>query len=230
VPARKKHNKGERGKMTTEKKEMPDRKCRFCDIISGKYLYEDVDEPIATSNEYVAIASVGALIEGWTLIVPKKHQLSMRNIYTRHDFSFFVHDIVRSLSLQYGPLFAFEHGSNKDGSITACGTDHAHLHIVPFSDSLIPKLRRTSMEWILSKPSEIAGISKNNEYLFYCEIESEKTWHDTVGYLHILKEPVSQFFRYMVAADLGLSDVSDYKRFPHLDTAIKTRLVLAGLI
>lgn len=109
----------------------PFNNCRFCNIVVGKYQYAEIDQPFASNDGFVAIASIGALIEGWSLIIPKEHQHSMRNVYDKLQFKDFVETVIPLLVQQYGPLIAFEHGSNKEGSITACGTDHAHLHLVP---------------------------------------------------------------------------------------------------
>ena len=48
--------------------------CRFCGIANGSM---DTQKPenvkIAESEKFFAISSVGALVEGWTLIVPNHH-------------------------------------------------------------------------------------------------------------------------------------------------------------
>ncbi len=202
--------------------------CRFCDIVSGRYHYTGVDEPFASNDEFVAVASIGALVEGWSLIIPKAHQLSMRNIYTTAVFADFLNAVVPPLFDRYGPLIAFEHGANKVGSTTGCGTDHAHLHLVPFGESLLPDLRRSGLQWTQGHSSEIASKSGAREYLFYTELNGKKVWRDPLGYLHVLEVPLSQFFRRLMAKRSGKEALADYRRFPHLDTSIQTRIALAG--
>jgi ATP adenylyltransferase len=197
--------------------------CRFCDIIDGRYHYEGIDEPFASNDNFIAIASIGALIEGWSLIIPKKHQLSMKNVYNNSNINDLINSILPNMMQKDGSLIAFEHGANKEGSITACGTDHAHLHIVPFVTSLIPDLDSSGLQWIHCHTSEIALKSKNREYLFYTELRATATWQDPAGYLHVLDYPISQFFRQIIATHLGRIEMSDYKRFPHLDIAVNTR-------
>jgi diadenosine tetraphosphate (Ap4A) HIT family hydrolase len=203
--------------------------CRFCDIISGKYQYSDIDEPFTRNDEYIAIASIGALIEGWTLIIPKKHQLTMQNSYGKVALSNIVESLLPSLTQKYGHLIAFEHGANKEGSITACGTDHAHLHIVPVGISLLPYLKQSGLKWIQCNSSEISSKSEEREYLFYSDLYTTNTWQDPMGYLHVLEYPISQFFRQIIAKSIGRADISDYKRFPQLDIAMNTRKALANL-
>ena len=203
------------------------RPCRFCNIAAGVYHYGKIDEPFASDNDFFAVASIGALIEGWSLIIPKEHQLSMRNVYRSEAFGTFVSSVLPLLGTKYGDLVAFEHGSAREGSITACGTDHAHLHIVPLNGSLLLEMKGQGMQWIECRSSEIASRSQLNEYLFYCELRSRNSWQDPRGYLHILQRPISQFFRHIIAQRFGRPETFDYRRFPHLETAVATRTALA---
>lgn len=201
--------------------------CRFCKIIKGKYQYNEIDRPFLNDGEFVAVASIGALVEGWSLIIPKEHQLSMRNAYNKADFKDFVSHAISLLNRFYGPLIAFEHGSNNEGSNTACGTDHAHLHLLPFEGSLLLDLQNSNLQWDKCLTSEIPDRVEEMEYHFYSELESKKSWQDPVGYLHILERPISQFFRHLIAKQVGCSEASDYRQFPFLETARQTYKVLA---
>lgn len=202
--------------------------CRFCDILFGEYHYNEIDEPFAINDEFFAIASIGPLVEGWSLIVPKTHQLSMRCVYDSPMFADFLGYVLPPLIQQYGSLIAFEHGANSEGSLTACGTAHAHLHLVPFGESLLPELQNSDMQWIECHASEIASKSEANEYLFYSELGTNEFWQDPLGYLHVLENPVPQFFRRLIAKRSGRYEASDYKDFPYFDTAMQTRNVLAS--
>jgi len=204
--------------------------CRFCDIVGGQYQYAEIDEPFASNDEFVAVASIGALVEGWTLIIPKAHQLSMRNVYERPLFADIVGSVLPLLTHQYGHIIAFEHGANKDGSMTGCGTDHAHLHLVPLGESLLPDLQISGLQWVQCNASEIAYRSGKNEYLFYTELNRKEGWQDSVGCLHVLESPLSQFFRHLIAERRGWLESTDYRRFPFLNTAIQTRSVLAASV
>lgn len=200
--------------------------CRFCDIASyGKYYIEGVDEPFASNEDYVAIASIGALVEGWSLVVPKSHQFSMRNDFSNPLFREFVQSVSSKMFAQYGSLISFEHGANKVDSATACGTAHAHLHLVPFNDTLMPALEESSLEWVSCRTSEIASKSEGKEYLFYYELNKNDIWQDPIGYLSVLDYPISQFFRRLIAEKNGKD--YDYKTSPHLENSKNTRQNLA---
>lgn len=201
--------------------------CRFCDIAAGKYSHAVIDEPFAFNHKFMAVASIGALVEGWSLIIPKEHQYSMKGIYGDTEFADFVNSVSRKLVSQYGDVIAFEHGANRKGSITACGTEHAHLHLVPMGASLIPDMEKTELKWNKCRASEIMDISESREYLFYSELNDKGLWQDS-GYLHVLEHPQSQFFRRLIATHIGNTETFDYRQYPHLETAAKTRTALVG--
>ena len=194
--------------------------CRFCGIANGNENVQKLENAkIAESEKYFAISSVGALVEGWTLVVPKQHCCSMKDLYSEEEFAAFANQLVRVLTACYGPVVAFEHGPNREGSDTSCGTDHAHIHIVPYH-SLAAKLDNMDMEWITCNASQIGELVGGNEYLFYCE-PGEK-WDDPAGRVHVLKESISQFFRRVVAEDLGVLDRFNYKTNPDTALTLKT--------
>jgi diadenosine tetraphosphate (Ap4A) HIT family hydrolase len=74
---------------------------------------------------------VGAVIDGYLLIVHKNHYHSMAEMPSKDIQSLRkLIDIIKSeLSKSYGPSIVFEHGSTCDN--ISCLVDHAHLHIVP---------------------------------------------------------------------------------------------------
>jgi len=201
--------------------------CRFCDINFGEYKFHGVDEPFAENRDYFAVASIGAFIEGWTLIVPKKHQLSMRNCFDDQNMVTLVSDVSERLMRQYGSVVTFEHGSNAEGSATACGTDHAHLHLVPLKESLVSDLNNSGMDWLRCSTSEIVSIAGDKEYLFYADLKLNSSWVNPEGYLHVLERPISQYFRQLLAKRFDCSAQSDYKLFPFLQNSIQTRSALA---
>lgn len=200
--------------------------CRFCNIVSGNYQHAGIDQPFARNDEYLAIASIGALVEGWSLVVPKAHQLSMKNVYGDRAFTNFVGVVMSRMVRKYGSLIAFEHGSNHEGSATSCGTNHAHLHLVPFADSLVGEMRNSNLEWSRSPATDIASIAGTSEYLFYADLGSSGIWDNPSGYVHVLTNPISQYFRHLIALHTSQFDKYDYKQYPFLQKARRTRNIL----
>lgn len=195
--------------------------CRFCRILEGQQFNGLVDEPFVVCSDYVSVASVGALVEGWSLIVPRQHCMSLRNHYSSASFQRFARSVIQRVESEYGPTVIFEHGANHKGSLTSCGTDHAHLHIVPRQFSLPTLLASSGVsEWQQVRASEIQSFAKEGEYLYF---STEPNTDDPIGYFRKVEDPLSQFFRKAIAAAIGRTEVSDYKKFPLLDTSLKTR-------
>ena len=195
--------------------------CRFCEIANGcNHDQRPENVKIVESKSYFAISSIGALVEGWTLVVPKQHCCSMKSVYSDDEFAVFTDKLVKALAACYGPVIAFEHGPNREGSETSCGTDHAHIHLVPYH-TLTSKLDSMGLEWKACCATEIDQIVGNKEYLFYCEPRTE--WNNPPGRVHILNNSISQFFRRVIAESQGTPDKYNYKTTP--DTVLTLHTV-----
>jgi len=205
--------------------------CRFCNIVDADgniATNKDENQPIWSDDGYFALASIGALIEGWVLIIPKTHVFSMKECYKEEGFINFTNEMLYVMNNQYNKSFiAFEHGANKCESETSCGTNHAHLHIIPYQNSLYEDMRSQGLVWKKCKSSQISSYVGNNEYLFYTEISANSAWSDPEGFVHILEYPISQFFRKLIANQLNCPDKYNYKQYPRIDTAIKTKNILS---
>ena len=46
-------------------------KCRFCSILKGEKTFDTIDSPIIENDNYYLLSSVGAMVEGWSLVIPK---------------------------------------------------------------------------------------------------------------------------------------------------------------
>lgn len=197
--------------------------CRFCSITKGKRNFGKVDTPIIQNDNYMLLPSVGAMINGWTLVIPKEHGYSMRSYYNKKEFELFFNQSVNLIKNKYPNkrIFIFEHGANTFGSLTSCGTNHSHLHIIP-SDFYILDDIKCIMEFEKIKLSQLESYVGNSEYLLYCEIDNFDLYNDLECYVHILTKPTSQFFRKVIANKLGIPEKYNYKTNMNLDIAEKT--------
>lgn len=192
------------------------KKCRFCDILEGKRRMGMVDNPVLKNSQFYTLVSIGGFIEGWSLVIPKEHTYSMRKFYTNSLFIDIANEMLKKIWKIYKKkCIIFEHGANHEGSITACGTNHAHLHILPYEKSLLDKMFDSNRQWINCGIKDIADIVKDKEYWFYAEdvvnIEEAK------GYLHIIEKTESQYFRRLLAEKEGYLQAYDYKNNLFLD-------------
>ena len=202
--------------------------CRFCQIMDGHAVHGMSDLPFGENPEFVSMASIGSLIEGWSLVIPRKHCLSLRDYYGTATFCHYVQELVQKVEAEYGPAVIFEHGSNHCGSLTGCGTDHAHLHIVPQQFPLAMMLAKSGIsEWHQVRASGIRPLADGGEYLFFSVNASAS---DPIGFFKKVDHPSSQFFRRAIAAVIGMTEVSDYKKYPFLDTSVRTQERLAKAV
>jgi hypothetical protein len=162
--------------------------------------------------------SKGALVPGWTLICPSTHGFSLAAHYQRREFWSFASNAEAVVRARYGDVRVFEHGAGYAGSPTGCGTDHAHLHLVPLAFDLATEAMRfdSTLAWQACRAADIAHRVAGREYLF---VSDRFEGAETAGLLCLLDTPTSQFFRRVVALRLGLREFYDYRRHPMLDIA-----------
>ena len=195
--------------------------CAFCNVIEGERVYGRIDTPLYETPNFIVLSTIGALVEGWVLIIPKKCDYSMKSHYSDSEFVSIVDDTKKRLFRQYGKnIIIFEHGANNYGSLTSCGTNHAHLHMLPFSDSLLSEMKK-GYDWQKCKPCHIDKFSNNREYLYYCELLNDSV-SNTEGHFHLLTEQISQYFRKLIATKIGNPGQYDYKLYPQTEIALKT--------
>lgn len=202
--------------------------CRICAIASGHYALGEVDRPWLENDSYMVFASVGALVEGWSLAVPKRHCLNLLGDYSDARFTEFVRDAVSTVQSAYGSAVVFEHGGQSEHSSTSCGTSHAHLHIVPIKFSLQQAAVAfdDELRWLQCSLKNLKGLVGNQEYLF---VADRYEGVDTKGDVCLLKKGQSQFFRRVIADQLGRTDESNYRTHPNLHTAEAGSDVLRSL-
>lgn len=198
--------------------------CRFCGYFSRDAV-EDVDTPWLRDNNYCAIVSKGALVPGWSLLCPLKHGLSLKDDYKNETFWDFAGKAEAIIRARHGEVRVFEHGAGYEGSLTGCGTDHAHLHIVPLVFDLTTEVLRydSTLNWVSCEARDVQEIVAEREYLF---VADKFNGYRTAGLVCMPGQPVSQFFRRIVATRLGLREFYDYRRHPMLDIATSSALQL----
>jgi ATP adenylyltransferase len=180
------------------------------------------DEVLFDSPNFAVVPTVGAIVEGWLLIVTKQHALCMGAIDSRHysELNSIKEFATKLIIEQYGSAVVFEHGPAKCGQTTGCGTDHAHLHIVPVEQSLIdgiPNVTLETFEW-----ERVHGIEVTKQY-----------FTSSIPYLYVeqpLGEPKissasqapSQLFRKVIANQNCCSTKSNWRDYPMTENVLAT--------
>lgn len=193
--------------------------CCLCTIAGGEEPNGQADRILWETGNYFAVSSLGAFIEGWILIASKTHRLSFASKYDDPEFLQFASYVRCKVESQYGNTIQFEHGPGKQNSKLGCGVDHAHLHIVPFSQSLVPDLLRRGLEWNQLSNCDLAAIPESDTgYYFYTDSITPNGFN---GYYCNPRMPVSQFFRKLLAKKVE-TKYFDYKEFPFIARALRT--------
>ena len=92
------------------------------------------------TEHFAVIPSLGSIVEGWLLIIPKEHYLSYGYIESQalldelKKLIDYVGGIVKQV---YGDYVIFENGAYCSNKLVGCGVDYAHIHIVPIKIDLI---------------------------------------------------------------------------------------------
>lgn len=178
-----------------------------------------------TKNFYV-MASIGPIVEGYVLICSKKHYLSSGNLPERlyPEFDELKGEIEEVFVKNYGGYTFFEHGKTKacakNGDDQHCF--HAHLHAIPLRVNILPELEKElgRPEKILSHKMISTAVG-NEPYLFYETEQGKFVWRAP-------KDLRQQFFRWLLAKELGTLEKADWKLNPNWEEAEQTKKELAG--
>ena len=119
---------------------VPRPQCRFCDaLILTPAARRFSEMPIVETERFVVWPSLGGFLEGWVLILPKMHRLSVGACPPEwlRELDDLVTVVTGRIEDAYGEAAVFEHGPAECATQAGCGIDHAHLHVVPTDVDLL---------------------------------------------------------------------------------------------
>ena len=199
---------------------MPD--CILCADLRAETGAAPWNRPLAETPHFVVVPSLGALVEGWLLVVPKEHYISMGAMPNelRAEADSLVPEVREFLRSSYNsPVVEFEHGPSAALHGTGCGVDHAHLHLVPLACDLLRGVEpfvHSSVEW---KPctwaERIAAFERGWDYL-YLKPEGKP------GLIAVSDDFGSQVFRRAIAAQLGRANEFSWREYPRVEVVQST--------
>lgn len=144
--------------------------CEFCDELGGSTegkalwpkLVEGRSRILMENEDFVAMASIGPIGPGHSLILPRQHCLSMSSVSNQRALQSFRWELEDRLCLLYGKsILMFEHGVAEDSGCTPCTVSHAHWHFVP-SDLPVEEMLAFGLTWeAVREPINQTGV----EYL-----------------------------------------------------------------
>ena len=213
-------------KLVETANELGSNDCGFCQIARKRSKHE-YDKLLFEQANFLSVASLGSLVPGWLLLLPTEHRPNMTDLYIDTSFSAWRIDVAKKLrKAMRTPVQMFEHGATHQNSITGCGVNHAHLHLLALEpDKMINYLSNDhgSTSWEEVRLSEVKSFVDCQEYLLYAA-NAEKV-NPTCRVL-ILQHPESQYFRRVIADLVGLSNQYDYRSFPFVHNVLTTQRLI----
>lgn len=161
--------------------------------------YAQSSDLLAETDSCLVVAGLGALAEGYVILLPKSHYLSIGAL-PQEQMSEFVelkNHIGMLLKRLYGDIIFFEHGessSNRAGKSVV----HAHLHACPCNADFRLHLQHRFSEKQISALSDLRDYGTADiPYLFYENVLGEK-------FVYVVSEHLpSQYLRRLWAQEVG---------------------------
>jgi diadenosine tetraphosphate (Ap4A) HIT family hydrolase len=183
---------------------------------------------IDETQSFAVIPSLGSLVPGWLLIIPKRRILNcaMLTENERSELKGLIDRLALALRCFRGRVFVFEHGSTQQGSLIGCGVDQAHLHIVPLEFNLLEVASKADgVLWGANTQGNVLEFIKgrDDEYVAIHEYSSNR---------NIIGRPLnqtSQWVRKVIAAKLDHADEWDYRNTSKQDVIAATITALKSL-
>lgn len=174
------------------------------------------DTELRSSDSFVVVPSLGSLVPGWLLVVPRRPIISLRelSLIERDEMIELVRQMTADMHVFAKAVYAFEHGSGYLGSATGCGLDHAHLHLVPLDFDLVKAATTdgpTTIEWEFVDRIPLMVLPPMGEYVSLWRAD------EGAGVLGTVRKPISQWMRRLIARQLGIDEEWNYRKNPQME-------------
>jgi ATP adenylyltransferase len=202
------------------------KKCCLCSTLASPATRPVWDTAVLESSNFVALPSLGSLVEGWLLLIPKQHYLSMGALPVAlvSEMEEMKAQLGEQVKSRFGEVCIFEHGPAFESRNVGCSVDHAHLHLVPLTFDIEEAARPfmphdsewSKASWSECQEAHLAG----RDYLYF---------EQPFGYGRISTHTDfgSQVFRKAIASQIGRPDQFNWREFPEMDTVARTINVFA---
>ena len=197
------------------------RDCGFCGHLCDSAGAGDAWRVLFEDDLFVAVPSVGALVPGWLLVVPRDHTVNLASMGPKNVAHMweFIDGFKERWATEFGRLVAFEHGAATEGRPAGCGVDHAHLHIVPCAEiDLVAAARRRliGLRWapVMGVSALFPAVADGMDYLYLRD--------DAEELAAVESEIQSQALRQVLAEELGSPTTFNWREHPNLDVVRAT--------
>lgn len=171
--------------------------CPFCDRKSIE------DRIIAETKNFLFIGSVGQIVEGYSLFVPKKHVLCFGLLSDKllDEYLELKEKVDKAVTTAYQKPMYFEHGG------VGQSVPHAHIHCVPADRDLLQMLmlRNYSIKEkkVIHSEKELRGFVHDFGPYYFYEFNGLKMAFDVDSF----EMPL----RVALANALGMPELADWK-------------------
>jgi len=178
------------------------------------YTSDFYNQILFETDNFTVKPSLGSFVEGWLLIVPKKHYISLGSMDDPtlfKELNSLINKIGEIVQKEYGDYVIFENGSLCADKLVGCGVDFAHLHFVPLKLNLIEEIQERfninyNWEKINDIESSVSYIKSGKPYLYLRNQQNESfiTSDDNIP---------SQLFRKAIAESMSIGEQYDWKQY-----------------
>ena len=185
--------------------------CVFCEIDKSKKYNTIIEE----TDNFLIMPTIGSLVEGYLLIVYKKHLYSISKVpdEIKNEYIEIIEKYRKLFKQKYGKYpIVFEHGSPDPTGMCTCCLIHAHSHIV--NHNYINEKEILNKE-NFKKIRSFSDVKNDTNYIYY----KSNNGTDYVSYNY---EPISQLMRIFVAKDLNIEDKYNWRTNLFEDNIEKT--------
>lgn len=202
--------------------------CRLCSNFTAGETRDVWNEPLFQSDNFVVLPSLGALIEGWLLIVPRCHAISVGALDSdlRGELNLLKVRFGNQLQAVYGYATAFEHGPSTERRAVGCGVDHAHLHLVPAAFDVVAASTQFMPEATCWEPGNFDTCKQAFEAgLDYLYVEQPIG----SGRIAVNQAFESQVIRRGIASRLDRLNQYNWRDYPQMENVERTVVRFTGL-
>ncbi|MCK4600800.1 HIT domain-containing protein [Candidatus Bipolaricaulota bacterium] len=189
--------------------------CKFCKAFSAPCDSRSwFDRELHVDGDLVVVASLGPIVPGHLLILPRQHYQAMALLPEDHwqQLERMKQGVIKACAGVYGirPVL-FEHGTVNVLKRAGSSIDHAHLHVVPAELDLLEHIRNHVEMRQLPEFRALRRFGEEDaSYLYFQDRHGFQYAGNASGL-------PSQFVRRLAAGWLGCQDEWDYTMFPKLD-------------
>lgn len=189
----------------------------LCFLVFGKKINRILKE----TDNFVVIPTIGHFVDGYLLIISKKHFISMGSLPKTmfSELKYLIRETKKVLYNSYDKkTILFEHGAVGESfeKRAGCCTVHMHLHVVPVEIDLLRRIKENYCgKEIISIESLCEYYQRRMPYLFYEDNNENK-------YVFEAHQVVSQYFRQILALELGAEEKGDWRNYYGKEELLKT--------